>query len=468
MKTALRPWCFLLPALATLGALAGCASGLPGARPLTYATPGEARLFVSAGKCPHEPDGDEAAGLAVAVLTGVASELLSNFGTALKQGAAGGNLPSSVSTLNMTLDPGVIPRCIVIVRGAFEQDKRNPTEKNLRALFGEGGEAEAPAELKGRLDAFNFVPVYRVDHLIEIQVVSSSNSKALTFAPIFVRIDRSMDDSKEGERDISIALSFKRLGHDEVGSTVVVADRLIGEEPTVMKRHAVTKRFTREAPWFGSFHARPTIEDSAVIAAKQTVGAPSDAVPTNAAVAPDAGVVGGGGAGAGEVSTVAGSAPASMAVTLFSKGASAVPVTLTATVVETRPTNEGLAFIASIFNGVKPKLEEALKPIIDPSLKDAADEAAASAAYTVEADYSRAYQDAEGAIIAYCHGASSDSTPTGQADRIKKSGDARVAQLKANAAALKAGKSNLPYKKPVSISSAPPSSATGCLLISNG
>lgn len=458
MKISLRPWSFLLPALA-LGALAGCTSGFPGARPLTYAIPGEARLFVSPGKCPHQPDGDEAAGLAVAVLTGVASELLSNFGTALKQGAVGGNLPSSVSTLNMTLDPGVIPRCIVIVRGAFEQDKRNPTEKNLRALF---GEAKDPEERKRRLDAFNFVPVYRVDHLIEIQVVSSSNSKALTFAPIFVRFDRSLDDSKEGERDVSIALSFKRLGYEPVGSTVVVADRLIGHEPTVIERHAVTERFSREAPWFGSFHATPTIEDSAGIAAKPAVGAASAAAAANAATAPAAGVVGGGGAGAGGVGMVPNIAPASMAVTLFSKGVSAVPVTLTVTVVETRPTNEGLAFIASVFNGIKPKLEEALKPIIDPSLKDAAEEAAKSTAYSVEAEYSQAYQAAEGALIAYCHGASSDNSPTGQLDRIKKSGDARIAQLKANAAALKAGKLNVPYKNLVLISSSLRSSEMGC------
>lgn len=454
-----------LAAICAAGVMAGCASGFPGARPLTYATPGEARLFVSPYKCPHDTSSEEATGLVAAILTGAASQLLTNFGTALQQGAQGGNLPSSVATLNFTPPPNGVPRCIVLIRGAFERDRRNANEVNLQKLL--GLDLSTPED-KNRYEGFNFVPMYRVDHLIEIQMLSSRNSKALTFAPIFVRLDRSIDGAREGERDISIALKFNRAGQQGTGSAVVVSDRMIGQVPVVMEPHPKTGRFAREAPWFGTFHDAVASADAGGVKAPAsstgqpalplTPGMTGAAAASPLAASGSSAPAGGGGA----IPLPTNPSPAPIRIDLFSKTDNAVPVTMTATVVETRPANEGLAFIASVFgSSVKPKLEEAIKPIIDSEVRTAAEQTQGAAALTAEADYAAAELAAELAVLAYCSGANKDNTLAGRQDRLTKSSNARIAQLKANAAALRIGRS--PRFAPLITSSeGMPGSLTGC------
>lgn len=429
-------WMMVAPLL-----LGGCASGLPGARPLTYATPGEARVFATGDRCVHDPAGDEAAGLIAAVLTGAASQLLKGFGTALSEGAKGGALPSSTATLNLQLDPGAMPKCIVIIRGAFDPRGKTVTPLDNAAFLSLTGE---DAEKRTRLASLGLPHIYRIDHYVELRVENAANGKALTFAPIFLRLANSIDGARKGERDLSVAVKFNRAGADPVGSVVVIADRQIGSTSSWPKP-ATNVRYPIEAPWFGSPHP-------ASAPAGTTAAANAAAVaPAPAPVAPS--IVGSSGsdAGGGGQIAPAPAGPGGSIVPMQSTSKHAVPITLTTTVVETRPTNEGLAFVATLFNAVEPKIEEKLKPLIDSSARRTAEAAEESASLGVQADYAAAEGTARAALVGYCLASSTESTAAGKQDRITKSKDARSAQLKANVAAIKA-EIDQPYKQLVIIS----------------
>lgn len=138
-------------------------------------------------------------------------------------------------------------------------------------------------------------------------------------------------------------------------------------------------------------------------------------------------------------------------------------MTLTVTVVETRPTNQSLAFIASVFNGLEPKIEETLKPMIDSDARAKADAAEATAELGALAEYAVAEGAARAALITYCKAASTDPAAAGQVDRITKSKDARSSQLKANVAAIKA-EVDQPYSSLITVSAELPATAnaSGC------
>lgn len=426
-------------AVAGCVALGGCASGLPGLRPLTYATPGQAMIFATGDKCVHEPADKEFGGLVAAALTGVASTLLKNFGTALTEGAKGGALPSSTATRNLQLDPGKTPKCVVVVRGSFQPGGKAVDPIDMASFLGLPGDA---ADQRRRLADLRLPPVYRIDHYVELRVGASSNGKALTFAPLYVRIAKSLDGAARGERDLSIAVKFNRAGADPVGSAVVVADRRIGASS--MWAPDADGRYAIEAPWFGTFHAPPAPTGGGLAAGGQAAG-------------PAVGPVGGGGA----VGTVAGT-PAgpggSTTPTMQSRAADAVPVTVTVTVVETRPTNEGLAFVATVFNGMQPKIETAVKPLIDSDTRRAAEVAEESGELGLQVELATADGTARSALIGYCSASSAALDAAGRQDRIAKSAAARNAQLKANAAAIKAGVAQ-PYVALISISADLPSAA---------
>lgn len=379
--------------------LSAACTSFPGLRPLSYASPGEARVFASHDRCPHEPVVQgEAAPVLAAILTGAASQLLSNFGTALSEASKGGNLPTSVATLNMSLRPDGVPRCLLIIRGSFDSRPEHAKPESLKALFDLPPGAQTA--LESRLKSFSLPDVYRVDHLIEIQITAAPNNKALSFAPLFVRIDRSLDESQKGSRDLSVGVKFQRIGTaPEVGSVVVISDQIIGKHAPGMVINANTMRFPRESPWFGTFHN--------TVAPASAEGPP---------------------------------APPVVLTTVFDLSATAVPVTVTTTVVETRPTREGLAFIASIFSSVKPKIEEALKPITDPTFKAEEDIKQQTAELTGDAEHEAALTTAKLAVLSYCESASKEMTAAGKQDRVTKSSAARVAQLKANASSVKYGK----------------------------
>ena len=416
MLNSLTKLIFLTMALMTVATLAGCANGFPGARPLTYATAGEARLYASFDKCPNDPNPtQEIAPVAAAILTSVASQLLTNFGTALTNGATGGALPSSTSSLNMSLEPSGIPRCIVIMRGEFDdnffadvpsededpstyqtklEEKKVSINSDISHLLGVDS-----TEINDELNAFHFDKIINIDHLIEIKMILPKNSKAYTFVPIFTRINRSIDGDKSGVRDISIKLEFKNpsLQGATYGSIVVIGNRKIGENLNTIGWNPETKQYPHQAPWFGmDIKKDETKKDK-----------------TN------------------QKNTE------SKKPTVFSDADNATPMTLTATVVETRPSNEGLAFIASVFGGVKSTLNEEVQQIIDPSLNDAAK----AAAELAESDFYSAKSDAETAKVTYC--------TNGNSNANNEAGDSmvRAKQLKANSLAIKAKITTPPYKE---------------------
>lgn len=299
--------------------LAAAASGC-GLRPISHAVPGEPRLYTSFDLCPNEVAGPESAALVTALITGVASQLLNRFGTALDEGSKGGALPSVVATRNLDLARGRVPTCVVYARGSFDRVAPDDTSVSWPKLL--GIDPDDP-ESKRRADALGFDPAYRVDQLIELRVMASKGDQALTFAPLRLHLARSIDGARDGERDLTVALRFNRVGEEGTGSVAVIPNQAIGRSQPALERHR-DGHYPREAPWFASFH-------------------------------PAAAVAGPGGSAGGPMPL-----PGSVA-TPVPGGASTIPVTLTATVVETRPTNEGLAFISAVFSKIKPSLEEALK-----------------------------------------------------------------------------------------------------------
>ncbi|MEZ2416371.1 hypothetical protein [Luteibacter sp. RCC_6_2] len=117
----------------------------------------------------------------------------------------------------------------------------------------------------------------------------------------------------------------------------------------------------------------------------------------------------------------------------------AVPVTVTATVVETRPERGGLAFVAKVFSDIKPKVTTAAINAIDSSARAAAEGEKKSSAFDAEAAYTDSLSNELQAIVAYCHQSSSATDAPGAIDRIAKSAAARSAQLKSRSDAIKAG-----------------------------
>lgn len=444
-------------------ALAGCASGFPGVRPLTYATPGEARVFATGERCVHEPTGREAAPLVAAFLTGAASQLIKNFGSALAEGAKGGPLPTSTATLNLQLEPGTAPRCLVVVRGSFQPTANAPAALNLADYLG----VQAGTEFAQRLDGLSIPPLYRIDHYVEVRVASSANNRALTLAPTWVQVDHSLDGSTSGERDFTVTIMFNRVGGaTPVGSTLLLADRRV-RGGAVRYDPLPSGRYALEAPWFAGFHDAP----ATVAAAAAATGNAAALARTNTQAAagaqqPPPQVIGAGGAGAGgaggAISLPGAVQPGSSIANMHSRSKTAVPVTITATVVETRPTNQGLAFISSVFNGVQPKLEEQAKLLLDSNAARVAQVAAESADLTTQSAYQAALAAAMTARIAYCETSSTAGDAAGKTDRINKSKLLYDAQVKANDAALKAD-SDLPFDRFATISEKLPDTANPAL-----
>ncbi len=347
---------------------------MPGFRPLTYADSAETRVYVSSSKCTGSGT-KEFAPLVVAFAASAASRLLDNFGTALSDAAKGGQLPASVASANFQVVPETVPSCIIAVRGRFFQKG----SENALAIEKPSSDIDLP-------------PIYDLDHLIELQVLSSSNGAGLTFSPVYLRVDKSINGDKSGTRDLTISLKFTRLGADSVGSVVLISGVQVGEARPPLKM--VGNRFEIEAQWFASFHAagsaallKTTSQTDSTT--KKTVGqkAPGQSgtiahIPAPSADGGSAGAGAGGGSGATSPSIPGAK---SGAVDVQSTNAAAVPVTATASVVETRPERGGLAFVAAVFSDIKPKVNTAVANAIDPSAKTEADAAKKSTAFDNDA-----------------------------------------------------------------------------------
>ena len=415
--------------------LSGCAGGLPGLRPLTYQEPGETRVYTSYKACPHT-SGKNFAPVLTAVGVEAASQLIKGFGTALTKGAEGGALPASVSTTNIEVGAD-LPQCLVIVRGRFAASSDDPeaialpstgSAQPLRIVKRDG--SKAPAALPAVLD---------LQHYIELQLLPSANRTAMTFGPALIHVARSMDGARSGDRTLSIAVKFDRPGKDEVGSAVLIGNRRIGDL-TAYPRDP-RDRMLYEAPWFA-------IIEGVAPAGKPGSGvstAAQDELPTTpegTTANPDA---------------QTGAIAAAPEVTSSTKDAGAVngplPYTVTTTVIETRPTKEFLAFVASVFNSVEPTINSEVKGTIDP----AARRTAAATSLDNESAFATSFAAAQTSLLAYC----ALPATTDRSDLISKSASALTAQLAANKAALSADRTQ-PFPTLVEVGSDDPSTVDGC------
>lgn len=429
-------------AIVLMGAslLSGCAAGLPGLRPLTYQEPGDTRVYVSYKACPHTAGANFAPVLA-ALAVEAASQLIKGFGTALSKGSEGGALPSSTATANIEVG-AELPQCLIIIRGRFSPDDKHKNEVALPAIA-EGTNPLKLVKRDGSILETTLPNVYDLQHYVELQIVPSQNKSALTFGPALVYVARSMDGAKSGDRSLSIAIKFDRPGHDGVGSAVLIGNRRIGD----MDAYTLDERdrLRYEAPWFAAIEA----PDAAPAA-----GAGAGAGGVVHAKAPPPGQRAGGGAAGGDGAADGGGGAGAVAP---AKAPGSVngpfPYTLTTTVIETRPTKEFLAFVASVFTGAEPALTDAVKGQIDPATRLSAHQATIDN----QSAYSAAFATAQTSLLTYCALPAASS----KADLITKSAAARTAQLAANKAALSADITT-PFPDLVEVGTTDPATVTLC------
>ena len=436
----------IVAGLAVVSLLSGCASGLPGLRPVSYQEPGETRVFVSYKACPHKA-GPNFAPVLAAVALEAASQLIKGFGTALSKGAEGGALPASVSTSNIEVSKD-LPQCLIIIRGRFSADADHKREVALPPVA--AGVNPISVIKDGQPFETVLPKIYDLQHYIELQLAPSRNKSALTFGPALIYIARSMDGAKSGDRALSIAVKFDRPGHDGIGSAVLIGNRRIGNQDAYPLDER--NRLLYEAPWF----AAPDVPDAGVAGGGGTSG--SSGTVTHSAGTPPAQP-----AGTPPAQQAVGSGPTQPAAGSESATAQATnppgsnngpfPYTLTTTVIETRPTKQFLAFVASVFTAVEPTLTDAVKGQIDPATRTAAKKTSLDNASA----YATAVASAKTALLTYC----ALPADTAKSDLITKSTAALTAQLAANKAALDADKT-APFPTLVDAGTADPSSASIC------
>lgn len=425
---------------ATIALLAsGCASGLPGLRPLSFQQPGDTRVYASYAPCPHRAGDNFAPFLAAAALE-VSSKLIAGFGTALTKGAEGGQLPASVATANIEIGTE-LPQCLIVIRGRFTAASSGeratplpPTADKMRLMTASGAMVDAALPT-----------VYGLQHYVEIQLMRSRNGTAMTFGPAILYVAKSMDGSKDGDRSVSIAVKFERPGHDAIGSAVLIGNRRIGE----MEAYAVdeSRRLPHEAPWFA------TIASAGAAAAPAGPAAPTAQPASDGQLPAKPG-------GADQPPAKPGPSAAdpkalSAAAATAAPGAAngPTPFTATVTVVETRPTKAFLAFVASVFTSLEPTINGAIKDQIDPATR----RTAAEGALDKDSAYSTALASAQTALLTYCP----LPAATARADLVTKSAAARVAQIAANKAALAIDLA-VPFPQLVEVGSGDPTAVAAC------
>jgi hypothetical protein len=402
-------------------ALSGCANGLPGLRPLTYQQPGDTRLIVSYAPCPHlSQQGKNFAPLIAAVILAAAAKVLDNFGTALQKGSEGGNLPASNSTSNFELYSGDLPQCLIAIRGKFEQTDKLKTAIALPTVEPVLLNGKPVANITVRDETGARVPgslpqVYELQHYVELAISPSRNQTALTFTPAFTWIAKSMDGGTSGSRGLSIAVKFSRPGGQDTGSAVLLEDRTIGKQESYVP--LPDGHYAHEAAWFST------------IGANNGSGSTTQRAETKAD-APLAPAGTGTGQAAQPAPAAAPAAPAAPAPAASPAPNEPFPFTATVTIVESRPTKEFIAFVASVFTAARPAIDTGLKNAIDPATKLTNQQTALDN----EGTYGDALAKAKVAVLNYC---ALDSTSK-PADRLTASGSAHQLQAVANKAALSA------------------------------
>jgi hypothetical protein len=413
--------------------LGGCANGVGGLRPLSYQQPADTRLLVSYRRCPHQTGENLAPIIASAAMAAV-SNVLTSFGTALAKGAEGGKLPASVAMANVELDRDKLPRCIIVIRGRFEDqgDGAGPIELVDAAEQGVvAGRPVKPLQVRsvgGSLVEADLPKTYALQHYVELALLSSTDNSATSFAPVFTRIERSMDGSRRGSRELSIELHFQRPGADPTGGAVLIGDRRIGARDSYRPVEP-SGRYDHEAPWFAGAGVpaaadapQAPAEDGGQAAGSATSQAPDQPHGSAAPASPSGGTNTADGAkGKGK-----------------QEEAGPFPQTITATVVESRPTREFLAFVASVFTATQPAIETAVKGQIDSAQR----RSSATGDLDTQGAYYAALGTAHSAMTEYCRLSGEDAA---RGDRFAKSGSAAKAQLDANKAAIQALVRPLPF-----------------------
>jgi hypothetical protein len=387
----------------------------------------DTRVFY--GKCAIRLPGESAAeaglvaGLAAAFIPAVVSNAFDQLSGALTELGQDKAFTATAST-PLEISPVNGQTCIQIVRGSFlpmAPEVTSPTGYSPAGL--EPFEASRFAELG--MDG-------RPDILLEARVVPSSDGSAVTLLATYLDYKSPLSPLRAPDRQavgVALTISFHGPGtaaDDDAASTtsLVVGDVTPGSA-LKLPLPRVTADATDQglllgtldrtdrslmSPWFTNFAPTITqqdIETSASIPSK--------------------------------------------------------PVTLTATITETRYGSDLAKYLAGVVTSAQSAASEAITTALIPSERKAAELAALQTRLDNESNLAESLGLAEAARIDYCFTANTTADPAGQRDRITKSAELLKAQIAANLAAAQAGKDK-PYGSSllVKVGIAPPSEHPIC------
>lgn len=301
----------------------GCSTGWDGMRSTEHVPIGETRNYTSFEKCPSDTAGRESGGIALMVLSLIGQKMLTNVGKVIAEGAKAGNLTATTGVRNLSLPRGTLPNCVVIVRGQFS---KHPNVSNQATLEKYGKHFQRSGELSefnNRILALGLDDVTRLDQVIELRVFKHQYKPTISFGPLYVGIFKSADGAMSGPRNATVTLKFSGPDTKMTESSLALPDLTVGKPDPVMMKDA-NGRHKQEAPWFGvDFGSPPQPPTTAVDVQNRDIASQNQSATTTTRV-------------------------------------SEVPITLTTTVSEYRPTNEGLNLFSLVFSSLQDVANEEL------------------------------------------------------------------------------------------------------------
>ena len=254
---------------------------------------------------------------------------------------------------------------------------RNALPRCLVVVRGVFGSAASPDSNYPELTrALGLPPVTDLHHYIELQMRQSASETALSFFPTFTLLNQSIDGKRSGSRELAMSVNFDVVGVAEgTGSVVTVSDRNI----STAYRYDWWREgdrgpvYPNSSPWFASF-----------------IGQTSDTQSAR------------------------------------------VPVTITTTIVESRPSRQYLAFLHTILEGANEEIDSEINDQLDPETQTTNQ----TASNTAQGQAATSLATANNSIISYCN-VSGDNDVS--ATRNTRSATARSHQFDANSKALAAG-----------------------------
>lgn len=342
--------------------------------------------------------------IAAAVVPSLVSNTIDRFGRALH---SAGEAESFTVTgqRNIEVAPGEVNLCMQWVRGRLLDEAPEPTARHLTGL--EDEESDRLAELGIYL-------AEAPELFIELRLRPSADRTALAVAPTYVEYNRLLkgrNRNKNLSRGLAVQISFNGPGKTPasataVGTSLVLGDFIVGTHHRYSMPHPLEDGFELESPWFPTFSPPP-------------MPATATEADTDPQLSEDT-----------------------------------FPMTVTATVAETRDANQFLLFLADVFEESKGDLKEALEIQLIKQKRDKAELEALKESEVKIAAYYTKYADAETNVIEYCN-ANREDTVEGRKERLSKSRDAYIAQGEANLSAVSAGIPK-PYERLIIVSDALP------------